>query len=203
MRKQLGSVWRIPVCTGSERLKDSEGNKLHSTQKPEELLYRIIAISSKQNDVVFDPFGGTMTTGVVAKRLGRHYIMSEKNSLYCEYGEKRLNNVTQNIDDIAQATYDIKPLRVKVSEMIADGFLYNGEQMFMDNIPGYVTLLSDGKVKMKDGSVMDMHSAAAKLRGNKAKRVNGFDFWKVMRDNKPVGIKDIREKYRDYRNSLS
>lgn len=35
IRKQLGSVWKISVCSGSERLKDSEGNKLHSTQKPE------------------------------------------------------------------------------------------------------------------------------------------------------------------------
>lgn len=203
IRKQLGSVWHIPICTGFERLKDSNGNKLHSTQKPEELLYRVIAISSKQNDVVLDPFGGTMTTGAVAKKLGRHYVMLEKNGLYCEYGQKRLNNVSPKIDDIAKATYDIKPLRVKVSDMILDGFLHDGEPMFMEGISGCVTLLCDGKVKMKDGSIIDMHSAAAKLRGVKAKRINGFDFWKVIRDNKLVGIKEIREKYRDYRNGLS
>jgi site-specific DNA-methyltransferase (adenine-specific) len=58
VRKQLGSVWRIGVCQGNERLKDDEGQKLHNTQKPEELLYRIMAINSKIGDVVLDPFGG-------------------------------------------------------------------------------------------------------------------------------------------------
>jgi site-specific DNA-methyltransferase (adenine-specific) len=67
-RKQLGSVWRIPIVQGNERLKDDTGNKLHSTQKPEELLRRIVAISSKLGDVVLDPFGGTMTTAFVAKK---------------------------------------------------------------------------------------------------------------------------------------
>ena len=38
IRKQLGSVWRIAVCSGNERIKDSNGQKVHSTQKPEELL---------------------------------------------------------------------------------------------------------------------------------------------------------------------
>lgn len=68
-RKQLGSVWKIAVCQGTERVKDEKGEKLHSTQKPEELLYRIIAISSNKEDVVLDPFGGTMTTAAMAKNL--------------------------------------------------------------------------------------------------------------------------------------
>ncbi len=65
-RKQLGSVWRIGVCQGNERLKDENDKKLHNTQKPEELLYRIITTSSRLGDIVLDSFGGTMTTGVVA-----------------------------------------------------------------------------------------------------------------------------------------
>lgn len=67
VRKQLGSVWKIAVCQGSERMKDENGGKLHSTQKPEELLYRVIAISSKKDDIILDPFGGTMTTAAMAK----------------------------------------------------------------------------------------------------------------------------------------
>lgn len=202
IRKQLGSIWRIPICSGAERIKDADGNKLHSTQKPEELLYRIIVISSNQNDIVFDPFGGTMTTGAVAKKLGRHYIMSEKNPIYCEYGRNRINNIVPVIDDIAKATYDIKPLRVKIPEMIVDGFLYENEPMFMDGVVGSVNLLANGKVLMQDGTVTDMHSAAAKMRNVKAKRVNGFDFWKVIRNDELVGIKEIREKYREYRKKL-
>ena len=84
-RKQLGSVWKIPICSGKERLKDERGDKLHNTQKPESLLYRIIAISSKLGDVVLDPFGGTMTTAAMAKRLGRNYISFERDSKYIQY----------------------------------------------------------------------------------------------------------------------
>ena len=83
IRKQMGSVWRFPVCSGNERLKDENGKKLHSTQKPLELLQRIIAINSNVGDVVLDPFGGTMTTGVAAKSLGRNYIMIERDKKYC------------------------------------------------------------------------------------------------------------------------
>src|SRR5688572_181902 len=53
--KQLGSVWTIPVCTGPERLKDGDGKKLHPTQKPEELLKRILLASSQVGNIVLDP----------------------------------------------------------------------------------------------------------------------------------------------------
>lgn len=86
-RKQLGSVWKIPVCNGTERLKSKNGEKLHSTQKPESLLYRIIAISSNLGDIVLDPFGGSMTTAAMAKRLGRNYIMCEQNDKYIKAGQ--------------------------------------------------------------------------------------------------------------------
>ncbi len=74
IRKQLGSVWEIAICRGNERLKDINGKKLHSTQKPQELIYRVITISSRLGDTVLDPFGGTMTTGAVAKQTGRNFI---------------------------------------------------------------------------------------------------------------------------------
>jgi modification methylase len=60
--KQLGSVWEIPTCGGAERLRDASGDKLHPTQKPEELLKRVILASSNPGDVVLDPFVGTGTT---------------------------------------------------------------------------------------------------------------------------------------------
>jgi len=75
---QLRSDWYIPICNGGERLKDKNGNKVHSTQKPEALLYRIIISSSNPDDVVLDPFMGSGTTGVVAKKLGRNFIGIEK-----------------------------------------------------------------------------------------------------------------------------
>jgi DNA modification methylase len=84
------NVWRIPICMGQERLKDNEGKKLHPTQKPEELLKRVLLISTNPGDLVFDPMAGTGTTGYVAKKLGRHFIMIEKEKRYVQAIERRL-----------------------------------------------------------------------------------------------------------------
>lgn len=53
------NVWVLPLCWGYERLKDREGKKLHSTQKPIELLKRVVLTSSKKGDLVLDPVAGT------------------------------------------------------------------------------------------------------------------------------------------------
>lgn len=53
---QMRSDWSIPLCTGKERLKADNGEKLHPTQKPEGLLYRVIMASTKVGDVIVDPF---------------------------------------------------------------------------------------------------------------------------------------------------
>ena len=65
-------------------------NTAHPTQKPEKLLAKLILASSNKGDVVLDPFLGSGTTSVVAKKLGRHYIGIEQNPLYCEWAEYRL-----------------------------------------------------------------------------------------------------------------
>ena len=75
----MRSDWLLPICTGEERLKDDAGDKVHPTQKPEALLYRVLLASTKPGDVVLDPFFGTGTTGAVAKRLGRHSSASSAN----------------------------------------------------------------------------------------------------------------------------
>jgi modification methylase len=55
----MRSDWTLPICTGGERLKDENGNKVHPTQKPEALLARVLLASTKPGDVVLDPFFGT------------------------------------------------------------------------------------------------------------------------------------------------
>lgn len=66
-------------------------NTAHPTQKPEKLLAKLILASSNEKDVVLDPFSGSGTTGVVAKKLGRKYIDIEHNPLYCAWAEYRLS----------------------------------------------------------------------------------------------------------------
>ncbi len=65
-------------------------NTAHPTQKPEKLLAKLILASSNKGDVILDPFLGSGTTSVVAKKLGRHYIGIEQNALYCAWAEYRL-----------------------------------------------------------------------------------------------------------------
>ncbi len=76
--------WSMPENTG------------HPTQKPEKLLAKLILASSNPGDVVLDPFLGSGTTSVVAKKLGRHYIGIEQNPLYCAWAEYRLEQAETN-----------------------------------------------------------------------------------------------------------
>ena len=65
-------------------------NTAHPTQKPEKLLAKLILASSNRGDVVFDPFLGSGSTSVTAKKLGRHYVGIEQNEQYCVWAEKRI-----------------------------------------------------------------------------------------------------------------
>jgi site-specific DNA-methyltransferase (adenine-specific) len=71
-------------------------NTDHPTQKPEKLLAKVILASSKDGDLVFDPFNGSGTTTVVAKKLGRHYLGVEIDETYCCLAAKRLDLASQN-----------------------------------------------------------------------------------------------------------
>jgi DNA modification methylase len=98
LAKQFGigkvgaNVWQIPICSGKERIKDENGNKVHSTQKPIELLKRVILTTTKEGDLILDPMAGTGTTGYVAKMLNRDFTMIERKPEYVEAIMKRLND---------------------------------------------------------------------------------------------------------------
>jgi DNA modification methylase len=83
------NVWVLPICQGDERLKDEDGRKLHSTQKPIELLKRVILTSTKKGDLILDPLAGTGTTGYVAQALKRDFVMIEINPRYVKGIVKR------------------------------------------------------------------------------------------------------------------
>jgi site-specific DNA-methyltransferase (adenine-specific)/modification methylase len=65
--------------------------KFHSTQKPEALLHRIILATTNKGDAIFDPFLGTGTTAVVAKKLGRKYFGIERDKKYFKAASERVN----------------------------------------------------------------------------------------------------------------
>jgi len=78
------------VWTGSLTKESEKKNGNHPTQKPEYLLERIILASSQAGDLVLDPFCGSGTTGVVAKRLGRKFIGIDNVEEYLTITKKRL-----------------------------------------------------------------------------------------------------------------
>lgn len=67
-------------------------NTIHPTQKPEKLIAKLILASSNKKDIVLDPFLGSGTTSVVAKKLGRNYVGIEVDKYYACLAEKRLLN---------------------------------------------------------------------------------------------------------------
>ena len=79
-------------------------NTPHPTQKPEKLLAKIILASSNGGDVVFDPFAGVGTTGVVAKKLKRNFVIVEIDEEFCLFAEKRLQ--LAEINPAIQGYYD-------------------------------------------------------------------------------------------------
>lgn len=87
--KQMRSDWYIPICRGKERIK-VDGKKAHPTQKPEQLLRRVILASTKEGDIVLDPFCGTGTTLKVAKELNRNFIGIEKKDIYVKVVSNRI-----------------------------------------------------------------------------------------------------------------
>jgi site-specific DNA-methyltransferase (adenine-specific)/modification methylase len=88
--KQMRDFWVIPVCQGKERARDKIGRASHPTQKPEKLLERIVLASSNKGDIVLDPFLGSGTTAVIAKKLGRKWIGIELEGNYITIANNRI-----------------------------------------------------------------------------------------------------------------
>ena len=86
--KQKKDVWTGPLTSPNEKKCGK-----HPTQKPEYLLNEIILASTEKNDLILDPFVGSGTTCVVAKRLGRRYIGIDNEEEYLEIAKRRLERV--------------------------------------------------------------------------------------------------------------
>src|SRR6266702_4201054 len=128
---QMRSDWLFPICTGGERLKDENGNKLHPTQKPEALLARIMMASTKPGDVVLDPFFGSGTTGAVARRLGRHFVGIEREQAYIDAANERIAAVRPLEDaDLTVLSGKRAEPRVAFISLIDTGLMTPGATLY-------------------------------------------------------------------------
>src|SRR5262245_37244213 len=124
---QMRSDWHLPICAGSERLRDQAGTKSHSTQKPEALLHRVVLSSTNPGDVVLDPFFGSGTTGAVAKRLGRRFIGIERDPEYVRVARRRIEGVQEVDADAIIVTRSKKTEpRIPFGTLVERGLLQPG-----------------------------------------------------------------------------
>jgi site-specific DNA-methyltransferase (adenine-specific) len=128
---QMRSDWKLPLCTGKERLKIN-GEKAHPTQKPEALLERVILSSSNPGDIVLDPFFGTGTTGAVAKKLDRHWIGIEADTGYISIAQQRINSITPVSENEGSLyrKYKGKEKRIPFINLLQKGKLKEGQVLF-------------------------------------------------------------------------
>ncbi|MDC0092866.1 DNA methyltransferase [Alphaproteobacteria bacterium] len=191
---QMRSDWLIPICTGDERLKGKDGKKVHPTQKPENLLSRVIMSSSNLGDIVLDPFFGTGTTGAVAKKLGRTFIGIEQNAKYALEAEKRINSVQEIVSkELIQTPRKTLEPRIPFGHLVEQGLINPGELLQDSRNRWTAKIRADGSLISKDtkGSI---HSVGAHLQGLQA--CNGWTFWHIKRSGKLVSIDNLRHAAR-------
>ena len=189
---QMRSTWNLPICNGKERLKNN-GVKVHSTQKPEALLHRIILASSNKNDFIFDPFLGSGTTAVVSKKLGRSYFGIEKEKIYYEAASKRLQNTKEIKDEYLDVIQNNKSKpRIPFGSLIELGVIKPGVEIY-DKKKIYAKVMVDGSIKYKqnEGSI---HKVAAKILGSES--CNGWTYWHYQSGKILKPIDDLRQRLR-------
>jgi len=191
---QMRSDWRLPICSGQERLKKDDGQKAHPTQKPESLLYRVILSSTKPGDVVLDPFFGTGTTGAVAKRLGRHWIGIERDPDYIAVANQRITETPAAVDETALAlTQKREQPRIPFGSLLERGLLQPGETLYDGQKRYHAQLRADGSLAA-EAHTGSIHKVGAAVQG--ATACNGWSFWYVERNGALVSIDDFRQEMR-------
>ena len=190
---QMRSDWTFPICNGKERLKKN-GKKIHSTQKPEALLHRIILATTNKEDFILDPFLGTGTTAVTAKKLGRKYFGIEKDRKYFSAANERISR-TRIIEESYLDTIEnnkSKP-RVPFGSLVELGIIKPGMNIFDQKKTINGKIMADGSIKYNsaEGSI---HKIAAKILGTES--CNGWTYWCFNRKGHKLPIDVLRQQVR-------
>ena len=197
--KQMRSDWNFPICSGKERLRGEDGNKVHPTQKPEPLLYRVITSSTKPGDVILDPFFGSGTTGAVAKQLGRHFIGIERDKTYAKHAERRIASIKYGVT----SEFLITPAkreepRVPFGYVLERGLLRPGQKLRDERDRHSAHVIADATLaaSSREGEVRgSIHKVGALVQGLPA--CNGWTFWHYNAGgNKWLPIDLLRQKVR-------
>ncbi|MFA7596672.1 MAG: site-specific DNA-methyltransferase, partial [Novosphingobium sp.] len=189
---QMRSDWVIPICAGQERLKKA-GHKVHPTQKPEALLYRVMLATTERGDVVLDPFFGTGTTGAVAKRLGREWIGCEREDIYREAARERIE-MALPLDESALTTMQSRKEapRVAFGALVEAGWIAPGTEIFDKKRRFSAVVRADGSVEAgkETGSI---HHVGKVLQN--APSCNGWTFWHLQHEGAAKPLDALRQLF--------
>ena len=189
---QMRSDWVIPICAGQERLKKA-GHKVHPTQKPEALLYRVMLATTEKGDVVLDPFFGTGTTGAVAKRLGREWIGCEREDIYREAARERIE-MALPLDESALTTMQSRKEapRVAFGALVEAGWITPGTEIFDKKRRFSAIVRADGSVEAgkESGSI---HHVGKVLQD--APSCNGWTFWHLQHEGVAKPLDALRQLF--------
>jgi modification methylase len=164
--------WNLPLATGKERIKQ-EGVKVHSAQKPEALIYRVLLATSNPGDVVLDPFFGSGTTGAVAKKLRRHFIGIERDPEYVRIARERIDAIAlTDLDSLAVDTP--KTERIPFGALLEHGLLSPGQALYFSRSGEAAQILSNGHIRC--GKITgSIHAVARALMDGVP--ANGWELW--------------------------
>ena len=198
--KQMRSDWNLPICSGNERLRTESGEKVHPTQKPLPLLYRVIMSSTKPGDVILDPFFGSGTTGAAAKLLGRHFIGIDRDKTYAHYAERRIAEtpVAPNADVLTTFSKREEP-RIPFGIILERGLLRPGQFLFDERQRHRAKVKADATLQATmagDSVTGSIHKVGALVQGLPA--CNGWTFWCYDSDGQGhlVSIDLLRQRVR-------
>ncbi|WJY18770.1 site-specific DNA-methyltransferase [Alteriqipengyuania flavescens] len=189
---QMRSDWVLPICQGGERLKDG-GQKVHPTQKPESLLYRVLLATTEKGDVVLDPFFGTGTTGAVAKRLGREWIGCEREEAYRKAARARIDKelpLDESAITVMQAGRSAP--KVAFGALVESGLIPPGTQLFDKKRRWIATVRADGSI-VHGKQAGSIHGLGKDLQG--APSCNGWTFWHYENGGEVKPIDAVRQLY--------
>jgi len=188
---QMRSDWYIPICNGDERIKFN-GQKAHSTQKPEELLYRVILATSNVGDLILDPFSGSGTTAAIAKKLNRNYIGIEKEEFYVGIANERLEEIKPIQNELLEYLIERPIPKVPFGNLIEKGFIKIGDHLFSQDKKYQAQVLANASLQWNEevGSIHKISSLILKKPSN-----NGWKYWFVEKNNNLICIDDFRTEY--------
>jgi modification methylase len=171
--RQMRSDWYLPVCSGRER-ETIRGKKAHTTQKPEALLQRILSATTNPGDMILDPFCGTGTTAVVAKRLGRNFVTIDREAAYLEVAEKRLAGTAALTPPAPSVLIGMPKPRIPFVTLVENGTLPIGGTLRLHKSDLYATIHPDGTLSA-NGYRGSIHKVASLCLG--VPSCNGWTHW--------------------------